>query len=89
MQKANKVSLKVSGRMALFSDPITRVGGEKSTYQVPTYQALKGILESCYWKPSFIWVIDRVRIMNQIKTQSKGIRPIKYGGGTICQFTPI
>jgi CRISPR-associated protein Cas5d len=81
MQKANKVSLKVSGRMALFSDPITRVGGEKSTYQVPTYQALKGILESCYWKPSFIWVIDRVRIMNQIKTQSKGIRPIKYGGG--------
>jgi len=29
MQKANKVSLKVSGRMALFSDPITRVGGEK------------------------------------------------------------
>lgn len=81
MQKENKVSLKVSGRYALFSDPITRVGGEKTSYQVPTYQALKGILESCYWKPSFIWVIDRVRVMKQIKTQSKGIRPVKYGGG--------
>ncbi|HBL84977.1 MAG: type I-C CRISPR-associated protein Cas5 [Clostridiales bacterium GWF2_38_85] len=81
MQKENKLNLKVFGRLALFSDPVTRVGGEKCSYQIPTYQALKGIFESCYWKPSFIWVIDRVRVMKQIKTQSKGIRPIKYGGG--------
>lgn len=78
MEHQNAVSLRVWGRMALFSDPITRVGGEKCTYPVPTYQALKGILESVYWKPTFYWVIDRVRVMKQIQTQSRGIRPIHY-----------
>ena len=46
MAVRNTVEFCVSGRYALFSDPITRVGGEKLTYQVPTYQALKGILEA-------------------------------------------
>lgn len=59
MAVRNTVEFCVSGRYALFSDPITRVGGEKLTYQVPTYQALKGILESVYWKPTLIWVIGR------------------------------
>ena len=54
----NMVDFQVSGRYALFTDPITRIGGEKATYQIPTYQALKGILESVYWKPTLIWVID-------------------------------
>lgn len=63
MQYSNTISLHVWGRYALFSDPITRVGGEKCTYQVPTYGALKGILASVYWKPTFIWYIDAVRIM--------------------------
>ncbi|MEG2244603.1 MAG: type I-C CRISPR-associated protein Cas5c [Erysipelotrichaceae bacterium] len=81
MEKANKVSFKVSGKFALFTDPITRLGGEKSSYPIPTYQALKGILESVYWKPSVIWIIDRCRVMNVIQTQSKGIRPMNYNGG--------
>jgi len=80
-QKRNSVEFKVYGRYALFSDPITRPGGEKFSYQVPTYQALKGILESVYWKPTFIWHIDAVRIINRIQTESRGIRPIKMSGG--------
>ena len=79
--KRNSVEFEVYGRYALFSDPITRVGGEKFTYQVPTYQALKGILESVYWKPTFVWVIDAVRIVNKIQTEGKGIRPIKMSEG--------
>ncbi len=74
----NIVEFEVYGDYALFSDPITRVGGEKCSYQIPTYEALKGILSSIYWKPTLIWYIDRVRIMNQIQTEVKGIRPIKY-----------
>jgi CRISPR-associated protein Cas5d len=74
----NIVEFKVYGKYALFSDPITRVGGEKFSYQIPTYQALKGILESCYWKPTFIWYIDEVRVMKRIQTESKGVRTIKY-----------
>ncbi|MEG2597151.1 MAG: type I-C CRISPR-associated protein Cas5c [Oscillospiraceae bacterium] len=77
----NELTFCVSGRYALFSDPLTRLGGEKSTLMVPSYQALKGIAESIYWKPSFIWVIDKVRVMKPIRTESKGIRPIGYGGG--------
>jgi len=81
LQHPNIVTFCVSGDYALFSDPIMRVGGEKSSYQVPTYEALKGILASVYWKPTLIWYIDDVRIMNQIQTEVKGARPIKYNGG--------
>lgn len=78
MGHRNTVEFEVTGDYALFSDPVTKVGGEKFTYQVPTYEALKGILQSCYWKPTFIWIIDEVRVMNPIQTETKGIRPIKY-----------
>lgn len=77
----NIVVFEVYGDYALFTDPITRIGGEKCTYQIPTYEAIKGILASVYWKPTFIWYIDAVKIMNPIQTEVKGIRPIKYGGG--------
>ena len=78
MQHRNTVEFEVVGDYALFSDPITRVGGEKCSYQIPTYEAIKGILQSVYWKPTFIWIIDEVRIINPIQTETKGIRPIKY-----------
>lgn len=81
MQYSNSVSFLVRGEYALFSDPITRVGGEKCTYQIPTYEALKGILSSVYWKPTIIWYIDQVRVMNPIQMEVKGMRPIKYNGG--------
>lgn len=82
----NEIAFKVYGRYALFTDPITRVGGEKFSYQIPTYQALVGICESIYWKPTFKWVIDAVRIINPIRTQSQGIRPIDYGGGNTLSY---
>lgn len=81
MEKRNTVQFKVYGKYALFSDPITRPGGEKISYQVPTYQAMKGITESIYWKPTFIWYVDKIRIMKRIQTESKGVRPIKMNGG--------
>lgn len=77
----NVVEFEVTGDYALFSDPVFRIGGEKCTYQIPTYEALKGVLSSVYWKPTFIWRILDVRIMNPIQTEVKGVRPIKYSGG--------
>lgn len=77
----NTVEFQVSGKYALFTDVLTRTGGERCTYLIPTYEALKGILHSIYWKPTLIWYIDAVRVMNPIRTVRKGIRPIKYGGG--------
>lgn len=74
----NQIEFVVYGKYGLFTDPITKIGGEKFTYQIPTYQALKGIVESIYWKPTIIWYIDEVRVMNAIQTEVKGMRPIKY-----------
>ena len=85
----NIVEFQVTGDYGLFSDPIMRIGGEKCSYQVPTYEALKGILSSIYWKPTLIWVIDQVRVMNQIQTEVKGVRPIKYSesGNDLAYYT--
>lgn len=89
MQHENIVEFEVYGDYALFSDPVTRVGGEKFSYQIPTYEALKGILSSVYWKPTLIWEILEVRIMKQIQTETKGIRPINYAskGNDLSYYT--
>jgi CRISPR-associated protein Cas5d len=77
----NRVEFKVYGKYALFTDPLTKMGGEKFSYQIPTYQSLKGILESVYWKPTIRWIIDRVRVMKAIRTQTKSAKPVNYEGG--------
>jgi CRISPR-associated protein Cas5d len=84
----NSIEFEVYGKYALFTDPLTKMGGEKLSYQVPTYQALKGIVESIYWKPTLLMVVDEVRVMNPIRMESKGVRPIEYGGGnTLAYYT--
>ena len=84
----NSIEFKVWGRYALFTDPLTRIGGEKCSYHLPTYEALKGIAKSIYWKPTFIWVIDEVRVINRIRTQTKGTKPLEFGGGnTLAIYT--
>ena len=77
----NIVEFKVTGRYALFTDPLTKIGGEKYSYQIPTYEALKGILSSVYWKPTIVWIIDKARVMRPIKTQARNVRPLNYSGG--------
>lgn len=77
----NIVEFKVTGRYALFTDPLTKIGGEKCSYQIPTYEGLKGILSSVYWKPTIVWIIDKVRVMKAIRTQTRSAKPINYSGG--------
>jgi len=79
MKYKNILEFKVWGRYALFTDPLTKIGGEKFSYQIPTYEALKGILSSVYWKPTIVWVIDKVRVMKPIRTQTRSAKPVKYG----------
>lgn len=82
----NTIEYEVYGDYALFSDPVMRVGGEKSSYIIPTYEAVKGITESIYWKPTFRWIIDEIRVMNRIQTETKGVRPIAYNGGNDLSY---
>jgi len=85
----NSIEFRLWGRFALFTDPITRVGGEKCTYHIPTYEALEGITRSIYWKPTFNWYIDALRVMCPVRTRSKGIKPLDYsaGGNTLAMYT--
>ena len=84
----NTIEFEVYGAYALFSDPVMRVGGEKTSYHIPTYEALKGITESIYWKPTLIWHIDRIRVMKPIRTQSKSTKPLDWNGGnTLAIYT--
>lgn len=84
----NTIEFRVRGRFALFTDPLTKIGGEKCSYHIPTYEAIKGIAKSIYWKPTFVWVIDEARVMKRIRTQTKGTKPLDYGGGnTLAIYT--
>jgi CRISPR-associated protein Cas5d len=77
----SQIDFKVTGRFALFTDPLTKIGGEKCSYHIPTYEALKGVAKSVYWKPTYVWVIDKVRVMRRIRTQSKSMKPLVFSGG--------
>ena len=87
-QQRTRIEFLTWARHALFTDPVTRVGGEKCSYHIPTYEALKGVAKSIYWKPTLIWVIDEVRVMKAIRTQTKGTKPREFGGGnTLAIYT--
>ena len=87
--KRNTIEFKVWACHALFTDPLTKVGGEKCSYHVPTYEALKGIAKSIYWKPTFTWFIDAVRVINPIRTQTKGTKPLFFhkAGNDLAIYT--
>ncbi len=86
--KSNPFYMEVFGDYALFTDPVTKGGGEKFTYQVPSYQALKGIVEACYWKPTLYYIIDSVKVINPIKTETKGIlSPMTNGAKDLNYYT--
>lgn len=77
----NDISFRLWGRYALFTDPVTKTGGEKCSYHVPTYEAIKGVLKSIYWKPTIIWYVDKIRVIKPFQTQTKGTKPLVWGGG--------
>lgn len=86
--RRSSIEFKVWGRFALFTDPLTKIGGEKCSYHIPTYEALKGVAKSIYWKPTIVWVIDEVRVVKRIRTQTKGTKPLEYNGGnTLAIYT--
>jgi CRISPR-associated protein Cas5d len=86
--KSKPFYYRLSGEYALFTDPVTKGGGEKYSYQIPTYQALKGITEQNYWKPTLIYFIDSVKVMRKIQTETKGIRtPLKNGDNDLNYYT--
>lgn len=77
-RKFNQVEFEVKGDFGMFTTPESRLSGEKRSYPVPTFGALQGILEHVYWKPTFEWIIDEVRVMNEIIECPMGITGIRW-----------
>ena len=78
VEKSRNFEIAIRGDYALFTDPLTKLSGEKFSYSVPTYGALVGIIEAIYFKPVMIIVVDKIRIMNKIEMEPYGARPIHY-----------
>ncbi|MDU5460925.1 type I-C CRISPR-associated protein Cas5c [Anaerococcus vaginalis] len=74
MEKSQFFYAKIYGSRALWTSPESKAGGEKITYQIPTREALRGIIDANYFKPTIKNQIDEVRIMKKIETYSFGTR---------------
>lgn len=64
----------LQGNQALFTDPLTGLGGENASLPFPTYEALVGICESIYWKPTLKWVVEVVRVLKPIRFYVQGVK---------------
>jgi CRISPR-associated protein Cas5d len=59
------ITLRIWGDYACFTRPEMKV--ERVSYDLITPSAARGILEAIYWKPSIIWVIDKLHVLKPIK----------------------
>lgn len=59
------VAIEVWGDYACFSRPEMKV--ERVSYDVMTPSAARGLIESIYWHPGMIWVVDRIHVCKPIR----------------------
>ena len=69
---------KVTGDLAMFTDPISKGMGEYVSYGFPTHQALVGLSSSIYWKPAILHRIDRVKIMKPMQFSVINVKNLKW-----------
>ena len=62
------IKLHVWGESACFTRPEMKV--ERVSYDVMTPSAARGILEAIHWKPSILWVIDRIHVLKPIRFEN-------------------
>ena len=74
--KSNTFYFRLQGDYALWTAPETKGGGERFTYSVPTRQALQGVADSIYFKPTIKNIIEEVKVINEIHTETKGVRAL-------------
>lgn len=63
-----KMKVKIEGPLAMFSRGETRA--EPYSYEVPPRTAIKGWLESIFWKPEMGYSINKLIVCNEIKFMS-------------------
>ncbi len=76
MFRSRNFYMRIRGDLALFTNPATKGGGERSSYPIPTRQALQGIVDAVYYKPTITNVVTEVKVVNQIQTELHGVRAL-------------
>ena len=71
--RSQTFGIEIAARNALFADPVIATGGERLSMQIPTYEALTGILRSIYYKPGMIFEVEKLRVVNPIQFESKAV----------------
>ena len=59
------LEVRVWGEFACFTRPEMKV--ERVSYPVMTPSAARGVLEAIFWKPEFIWRVEEIRVMQEIR----------------------
>lgn len=57
--------VKVWGDFACWTRP--EFHAERTSYEVPTPSAARGILEAIFWKPEFRWEVRAIRVLREIR----------------------
>lgn len=78
MYRSRDFYVRVSGQRALFTNQATKGGSERASYSVPTRQALNGIVDAIYYKPTFTNIVTEVKVINQIQTELQGVRALLH-----------
>ena len=60
--------MQVWGEFACFTRPEMKV--ERVSYDVMTPSAARGVVEAIYWKPEVRWIVDRIHVLNPIRSTS-------------------
>lgn len=68
MTASHGVRLLVWGERACFTRPEMKV--ERVSYDAMTPSAARGILEAIHWKPSILWVVQRIHVLKPIRFES-------------------
>ncbi len=72
-QKSECFEFAIEGNLAMFTQPMSKLSCERISYPFPTFSALCGVLKKLYYRPGIVWVVDKVRIMNEIQYASLGL----------------
>ena len=59
------LEVRVWGDFACFTRPEMKV--ERVTYPVMTPSAARGVLEAIFWKPEFVWRVEEIRVLKEIR----------------------
>lgn len=88
MYKSKNYYMKLTGEYAMRTSVASKASGDRNTYSVPTKDALRGIVDQIYFKPTITNRIDEVKVINQIRTESIGARTLlNKGGNDINSYT--